>query len=111
VVRTRSAAAVLVTSGLVRLNGTRIDAPSRTVRKGDAVTIALDRSVRVLKVSGFAERRGDASSVQALYEDISAPPPPPGSKPPPVAAREPGAARPTKRERRDMERFTGGDDF
>ena len=36
----------------------RIDAASRTVRAGDVVTVALDRTVRVLKVAGFSERRG-----------------------------------------------------
>ena len=60
VVRTRSAAAALADAGLVRINGARIDASSRPVRPGDVVTVALDRNVRVLKVIGFAERRGSA---------------------------------------------------
>ena len=60
VVRTRTAAAALAESGHVRLNSQRIDAASRTVRAGDVVAVALDRTVRVLKVSGFAERRGSA---------------------------------------------------
>ena len=36
--------------------------------------IALDNSVRILKVAGFSERRGDASSARVLYEDLQAPP-------------------------------------
>ena len=32
--------------------------------------IALDRGVRVLKVIGFSDRRGDASSTRVLYEDL-----------------------------------------
>ena len=64
VVRTRSAAAALAASGHVRLNSQRIDAASRTVRAGDVVTIALDRTVRVLKVAGFAERRGSAEAAR-----------------------------------------------
>ena len=71
VVRTRGAAAALAASGYVRVNGTRIDAPSRAVRTGDVFTIALDRSVRVLKVRGFAERRGPAGSSDALYEELA----------------------------------------
>jgi ribosome-associated heat shock protein Hsp15 len=70
VVRTRSAAAELVTAGGVRLNGARVDAASRLVRAGDVVTIALDRSIRVLRVIGFAERRGSAEAARVLYEDV-----------------------------------------
>jgi ribosome-associated heat shock protein Hsp15 len=110
VVRTRSAAAALAASGHVRLNSQRIDAASQLVRPGDVVTIALDRAVRVLKVSGFAERRGSAGDAQALYEDLNPAPRRPDVEPePPPAAREPGAGRPTKRERRAIGRFTGED--
>jgi ribosome-associated heat shock protein Hsp15 len=38
------------------------------VRNGDVITVALDRGVRVLKVTGFVERRGPAESAAALYE-------------------------------------------
>src|SRR4029079_8542706 len=72
VVRTRSAAAALAGSGHVRLNRQRIDAASRSVHRGDVVTIALDRSVRVLKVLNFTERRGDADAGRQLYEDLTA---------------------------------------
>jgi ribosome-associated heat shock protein Hsp15 len=71
VVRTRDAAATLAGSGYVRVNGARIDAASRTVRTGDVITVALDRTVRVLKVRGFAERRGPAGSGEALYDDLA----------------------------------------
>jgi ribosome-associated heat shock protein Hsp15 len=70
VVRTRAAAAALAAAGHVRINGARIDAPSREIKFGDVVTIALDRGVRVLKVCGFAPRRSDAEAAQLLYEDI-----------------------------------------
>ena len=66
-VRTRGAAAALAGSGYVRVNGTRIDTPGRMVRPGDVITVALDRGVRVLKVTGFAERRGPARRGVALY--------------------------------------------
>jgi ribosome-associated heat shock protein Hsp15 len=107
VVRTRTAAAALAESGNVRLNSQRIDAASRTVRAGDVVTIALDRSVRVLKVAGFAERRGSAEDTRGIYEDLTPAPAPPEPEPAPVAEREPGAGRPTKRERRAIGRFVG----
>jgi ribosome-associated heat shock protein Hsp15 len=60
VVRTRKAAAALAAAGNVRINGIRVGAPAAPVRCGDVVTIALDRGVRVLRVCGFAPRRGDA---------------------------------------------------
>ncbi len=69
-VRTRGAAAALAGAGYVRVNGARIDAPARMVRTGDVITVALDRRVRVLKVTGFAERRGPAGTVAALYEEL-----------------------------------------
>jgi ribosome-associated heat shock protein Hsp15 len=70
-VRTRGAAAELAGSGYVRVNGARIDVASRQVRTGDVITVALDRTVRVLKVRGFAERRGPATAVQTLYEELT----------------------------------------
>src|SRR3954462_6519519 len=108
VVRTRSAAAALSDSGLVRINGARIDSSSRPVRPGDVVTIALDRNVRVLKVKGFAERRGSAEIARALFDDLT-PPPPAGA--PATAVREDGAGRPTKRERREIDRLQGSRDW
>jgi ribosome-associated heat shock protein Hsp15 len=79
------------------------------VRAGDVVTIALDRTVRVLKVSGFAERRGPADDARGIYEDLTPAPKPAEPEPAPIAEREPGAGRPTKRERRAIGRFTGED--
>jgi ribosome-associated heat shock protein Hsp15 len=70
-VRTRGAAAALASSGYVRVNGTRIAAPSRQVHTGDVITVALDRNVRVLKVTGFVERRGPAGTAARLYVDLA----------------------------------------
>lgn len=108
-VRTRSAAAALAAAGHVRINGQRIDAPSQPVRPGDVVTVALDRAVRVLKVRAFADRRGSANDARAICETLDPPEgrPPAERGPPPPAAREHGAGRPTKRDRRATARFTG----
>ena len=70
-VRTRDAAAALADSGYVRVNGQRIRAASRVVHTGDVVTVALPRTVRVLKVRGFVERRGPGGTGAALYEDLT----------------------------------------
>jgi ribosome-associated heat shock protein Hsp15 len=109
VVRTRSAAAALADAGLVRINGARIDTSSRPVRPGDVVTVALDRNVRVLKVTGYAERRGSAEIARVLYEDLTPPSAP--AKEPSAGARDEGAGRPTKRERREIDRLQGRDEF
>jgi ribosome-associated heat shock protein Hsp15 len=109
VVRTRSAAASLAASGQVRINGQRVLAPSRAVRPGDVVTVALERAVRVLKVVGFAERRGSADDARVLCEIIEPVPTRADTHEPPFALRASGAGRPTKRERRAIERFTSED--
>jgi ribosome-associated heat shock protein Hsp15 len=70
VVKARSSAAALIEAGHVRLNGARETAPGHAVKAGDVLTIALDRSVRVLKVLGFSQRRGDAAAARVLYEDL-----------------------------------------
>ncbi|HLH98274.1 MAG TPA: S4 domain-containing protein [Xanthobacteraceae bacterium] len=109
VVRTRSAAAGLAGSGHVRINGQRVDVPSRPVRVGDVVTVALDRTVRVLKVTAFAERRGSAEDARILVEDLT-PAPTAASAAPANGLRTPGTGRPTKRDRRAIAHFKGEDE-
>ena len=70
VVKARTSAAALIASGHVRINGVREVAPGHQVRPGDVLTIALDHGVRVLKVIGFSERRGDAQAARVLYDEL-----------------------------------------
>jgi len=70
VVKARASAAALVEAGHVRVNGVRETAPGHAVKSGDVLTIGLDRSVRILRVIGFAERRGDAAAARVLYADL-----------------------------------------
>ena len=109
IVRTRTLAARLAASGHVRVNGKRIDAPGRGLKIGDVLTVAASRDVRVLKVLAFAEHRGGSEMAGQLYEDLS----PPLAKP--VRADSPGprlagSGRPTKRERRALDRLQRGFD-
>lgn len=108
VVRTRTSAASLVDEGHVRLNGERVTAASRAVKSGDVVTVALDRTVRVMKVTGFAERRGNADAARVLFEDLT-PKPEAAAAPaePAGGERDPGSGRPTKQERRAIDRLLG----
>jgi len=111
IVRSRSAAASLASAGHVRINGGRIDASSRPVKVGDVLTISLDRYVRVLRVLSFAERRGPASATRGLYEDLE-PVSPRGEGRPmdETGQRAPGSGRPTKRDRRVIDRFSSRDE-
>ncbi len=71
VVKTRSLAARLVEDGHVRINGHRAEAPAKAVRPGDVLTIALDRTVRVLRVLEAGERRGPYEEAKLLFDDLS----------------------------------------
>lgn len=104
ITRTRGLAAALAVSGHVRRNGRRVDAAAEAVRAGDVLTIALPSRVRVLKVLGFAPRRGSASEVAALYDDLS---PPAAPEEPRAPSRPRGTGRPTKQERRALDRLRG----
>jgi ribosome-associated heat shock protein Hsp15 len=70
IVKTRTSAASLVTSGHIRVNSARVVTPSHPVKVGDVLTIALDRRIRIWKVADFSERRGDANAARVLYIDL-----------------------------------------
>ena len=70
-VRTRNAAAALVTAGHVRVNGARVTAAGYALRRGDVITLALDYSVRVIKVGDFCEKRGGAQQARALFRSLA----------------------------------------
>lgn len=105
VVKSRSLAAKLVAAGKVRRNREKLDQPSGLVGPGDVLTVTLERQVLVYRVLAAGSRRGPAPEARLLYEDLS---PPAESKPSTeaeVATREPGTGRPTKKERREIDRF------
>jgi len=70
-VRTRTDAAALTTAGFVRLNGKRMTTAGHPVRVGDVVTVALDRTIRVVRIEGLCERRVGAPVARALYRDLT----------------------------------------
>lgn len=116
--KTRTLAAEIVNSGKVRLNRTKVDKPSQAVRAGDVLTVTLNRRVRLLKVVALGVRRGPSASARELYEELTveADPLKPLSQSPPQfpgrhpsdsgpGRRLPGSGRPTKKERRDIDRL------
>lgn len=109
--RTRTLAAGLVTSGKIRVNKEKVIKPGQTVKPGDVITAAAGRGIRVVRVLDPGLRRGPASAAAKLFEDLSPPPvthPEAGGDPPPAGLqREPGSGRPTKRDRRQIDRLNG----
>jgi ribosome-associated heat shock protein Hsp15 len=105
VFKSRSLAAHACQGGKVDVNE-QAAKPSRALRPGDMLRITLPRGPRILRVVALSERRGSGTDAMRLYEDLTPPPPPRESRVLPVY-RPPGAGRPTKRERRLMDRLTG----
>jgi len=105
--KSRGVAAKLIEEAGVRVNGERAPKPAAPVRPGDVLTFALGRRVVVARVLALGARRGPAPEAQSLYEDLSPPPPP---RPVSPAPREAGAGRPTKAERRALDRLRGGEE-
>lgn len=108
VVRTRPAAAALAQSGHVRVNGLRIETPARAIKSGDVLTIGLPSAVKVLRVLAFAKRRGALVEARCLYEDLS-PPIERIASVGPALKRPDRTGRPTKKERRALDRLRARD--
>jgi len=109
-VKSRSLAQSHVQSGHVRINGERAVQPSQTVKIGDRVELQLDRRDIVLLVKLPGDRRGPFEEAQRLYENIT--PPEDETKrlsPYEQAIRGAGAGRPTKKERRAIDRLQSGE--
>jgi ribosome-associated heat shock protein Hsp15 len=103
--KSRTLAATACAGGKVDVNGDAVKA-SKTVRPGDLVQITLPRGRRIVRIAELTERRGSGTDAQRLYEDLTPPPPPRESRAAPAAYRPPGAGRPTKRERRHIDRLS-----
>lgn len=106
--KTRSAGTALCRAGHVRVNGERAKA-AHAVRVGDEVRVRTEGGTRVVVVRQLLAKRVGAPQAALAYEDRT-PPPPPREEVVRVAARDRGAGRPTKRDRRAIERLTRGDE-
>lgn len=110
--KSRSLASKLVGAGKLRLDGRVISKASQIVREGEVLTFPQGPHIRVVKVLFLAERRGPAPEAQTLYEDLV----PIEPKKPKASlstdrapSRERGEGRPTKRDRRALDRLQSGD--
>jgi ribosome-associated heat shock protein Hsp15 len=106
VFRSRSLATEACDGGKVDVNDDAAK-PARAVRPGDVVRVTLPYGRRrILKVVGLGARRGSAAVARTLFEDLTPPEPPRAPRGAPVY-RPVGSGRPTKRERRDIDRLRG----
>ncbi|WP_436502192.1 RNA-binding S4 domain-containing protein [Actinokineospora sp. HUAS TT18] len=103
--KTRSDAAAACRGGHVRVND-RPAKPATTVVPGDHVRARVGDKTRVVEVVQVIQKRVGAEAAAVCFIDRTPAPPPDAAIP--VAKRERGAGRPTKRERRVLDRFRTG---
>lgn len=102
VFKTRSAATAAVKGGHVRVNDDPTK-PGAKLKIGDVVTVRYPGYSRIFKVEELLSKRVGAPAAAKAYQDLS--PPKPAHLFTPVARRDRGAGRPTKRDRRQLEKL------
>ncbi|XVS66585.1 RNA-binding S4 domain-containing protein [Actinosynnema sp. CA-299493] len=105
--KTRSDAAAACKGGHVRVND-RPAKPATAVSPGDEVRARVGDTTRIVEVVRVIQKRVGAADAVGCFIDRTPPPPPPTETPAQVARRERGAGRPTKRERRVLDKFRTG---
>ena len=109
VYKTRTMATEACTTGRVKVNGT-IAKPATKVTIGDRVQATRKDRVIVYEVVGLIEKRMSATRAAECVIDRSPPPPersPDFIEPPLFAQRDRGSGRPTKRDRRMIDKLRG----
>ncbi|MFT4288116.1 RNA-binding S4 domain-containing protein [Nocardioides sp.] len=101
--KSRSQATAGAKAGHIRVNGERAK-PAQPVKVGDEVRVFTDRE-HIVVVKELLAKRVSAPLAQAAYEDRTPALPPREERPAPVFQRERGAGRPTKRDRRVLDRL------
>ncbi len=102
--KTRSMATAACRGGHVRVNGSAAK-PARPVRVGDRVEVHVADRDRVLEVVKLIDRRVAAPLAAECVVDHSPPAPPRDDYVAPLFRRDPGSGRPTKKDRRSIDRF------
>lgn len=104
-VKSRSLATAACRAGHVRVNGEKVKA-AQPVRVGDEIRVRTSDAERIVVVKRILAKRVGAVVAAESLTDIT-PPPPAREDVPFVPIRDRGAGRPTKRERRDIEKLRG----
>lgn len=102
VYRTRSMASAACKAGHVSVNGAKVK-PSHAVKVGDKVEALTPGGPKIYVVKRVIAKRVGAVVAAECVEDHSPPPLPKEERPAVVAQRDPGAGRPTKRDRRRLD--------
>jgi ribosome-associated heat shock protein Hsp15 len=103
--KSRSAASTACKGGHVRVNGARVK-PAHVVRPGDEVRVRQGDRDRIVIVTKVITKRVGAPVAAECYIDNS-PPPPSREAIAPAGVRDRGAGRPTKRDRRSIDKLLG----
>jgi len=105
--KSRTLAAKSVGAGHMRVNRKIVKKANHAVQPGDVLTFALGPHIRVIEIAALGVRRGPPSEAQTLYTDLDPPRSRDPSAPRLAAAgmRAPGSGRPTKRDRRALDRL------
>lgn len=103
--KTRSAATAACRAGHVQVNGERVKA-SQSVSIGDEIRVRTAETERTVKVLRIISKRVGASVAAECLDDLT-PPPPPREEKVLTVRRDRGAGRPTKRERRSLDKLRG----
>jgi ribosome-associated heat shock protein Hsp15 len=102
--KTRTLATDACRGGHVKVNGSPAK-PATPVRAGDRVEAFVHDRHRDLEVVRAIDKRVGAAVAAECLVDHSPPPPPREEALAPLFSRERGAGRPTKRDRRDLDRL------
>ena len=103
--KTRPDAAAACRGGHVRIND-RLAKPSTTVAPGDEIRVKQADTTRIVEVVRVIQKRVGAADAVTCYLDRT--PARPATPVIPVAIRDRGAGRPTKRDRRMLDRWRAG---
>lgn len=103
--KTRSSAATACRGGHVSVNG-KTAKPATAVKVGDHIDVRIGQRDRNVEVAKLLTKRVGAELAAEHLVDHS-PPPPPRDEDAPVFRRDPGTGRPTKRDKRRMDRLRG----
>ena len=104
--KSRSAASTACKGGHVRVNGARVKPAHLVTRPDDEVRVRQGDRDRIVIVTKVITKRVGAPAATECYIDNS-PPPPPREAIAPAGARDRGAGRPTKRDRRSIDKLLG----
>jgi ribosome-associated heat shock protein Hsp15 len=106
--KSRSLAARFCDEGKLRVSGQVTHKAHYAVRPGDVLTFPLGPHIRVIKIVALADRRGPATEARTLYDDLACPVSLDSAAPKPeIGRRDAGTGRPTKAQRRAIDRLRG----